>query len=331
MDLKINEVFAELHEAIDGNEEKNIRKLILPDVPHYLSLGLSSGNIYFSVEISERLEPQLKAIPKIKGLNISARTFNDERPKYFSLTMAPVDKSFQDAFLVFASDVIASFINEPEDKLFGILVARLQHWQHFFTPQPIRFLSRERQLGLLGELYFLEEMLNTEVTPYEALSFWTGPAGKSKDFCIKNLVDFEVKAVLNDAEIVKISSEHQLDITAEKLYLAVYNFVNGSDCSENLNTAVHRLKIKLKDHDDAFMFFCSLLLASGYTEAHSEYYESLQIALKDMRIYTVETDFPRITDCNTSYGVFGVKYNLSLLACEPYLTAENVNDIIAKI
>ena len=62
------------------------------------------------------------------------------------------------------------------------LVERVRAWQAFMERERPEALSREAELGLVGELFVLEEMIGSGVMAEEAVRAWQGPLEALQDF-----------------------------------------------------------------------------------------------------------------------------------------------------
>ena len=123
-------------------------------------------------------------------------------------------------------------------------------WVNLLAGKRDNKLSNSEQKGLIGELYFLSEILINQIniSPEMALESWQGPLGGSKDFDLKKTqIEIKAKRTISKPKI-KISSEDQLEENPEtNLFLAVF----GIDFSEereskNLNQWCLYVSKKLK-------------------------------------------------------------------------------------
>ncbi|EKN4900068.1 PD-(D/E)XK motif protein, partial [Yersinia enterocolitica] len=107
-----------------------------------------------------------------------------------------------------------------ESGLLQILVRRVLAWQQFMSHGSIP-LSPEAELGLVGELYFMTILLDSQLPPMEVLSAWVGPDDAPQDFLLGDGA-IEVKATMSSSGFpVRISSLEQLDdAVASPLFLA---------------------------------------------------------------------------------------------------------------
>src|SRR5699024_742848 len=113
-------------------------------------------------------------------------------------------------------------------------------------------LSREQQIGLLGELVFLEKYCIPNYGTRDSISSWIGPLGGDKDFQFQT--DFyEVKTISLNKNMIHLNSQTQLlPIPDSSLYLSVVRYELASKISEHsvtLNSQVNRVMMLLSEEE----------------------------------------------------------------------------------
>ena len=136
------------------------------------------------------------------------------------------------------------------------ILSSIQKWLEFSKSRE-NTLSRSKQIGLLGELWFLETLMN-ELPMVNHLEGWTGPNGAPVDFSFGADLGVEVKARVQPfKDWIGISSVAQLDNLLPDLHLIVYDFV-PTDTGETLRDKVESVKAKFRNLDESFVFLESL-------------------------------------------------------------------------
>src|SRR5262249_36332912 len=119
------------------------------------------------------------------------------------------DSTGHEIFDLFASD-LATELAKPNNPPAAAVRRVLARWRRFWAQLPLPLLSREEQLGLFAEVWFLDVWLLRRFGPTDALNRWHGPAGSRHDFWWSTKA-VEVKATTSSrGRIFKINGLDQL-------------------------------------------------------------------------------------------------------------------------
>lgn len=167
----------------------------------------------------------------------------------------------------------------------------LRDWRALF--EQLALLTPERQLGLLGELWLLDRLL--DVNGADALDAWTGPKGEAHDFRIgKN--EFEVKTTSGEHRSHVISSDSQLiPSPGHDLYLVSLQFAAGGPDGRSLHDVVDGLRSRTAMLGVASRF--EQILEAGFQLMPSNlvhYSRRMQLRSRPYLVPVTES-FPRIT------------------------------------
>jgi hypothetical protein len=179
----------------------------------------------------------------------------------------------------------------------------LAKWRRFWSGAKQGLLSKEQQLGLFGELWFLCHWLSPSVGIVKAIDMWRGPLGSRNDF-EKPGIGIEVKTTSRlDASHIVNGLEQLLEPPEGVLFLfslVVRDEASGSQSLPNLIEAIQALCV-----EDYFALskFESVLYASGYDEQYASEYRSLVFRVRAEELYRVAEGFPRLTPESFSTGV----------------------------
>ena len=199
-------------------------------------------------------------------------------------------------------------------------IARTRAWQDLLRRAMSPLLSHEEQMGLIGELLVLTDLLAPLIGAAAAVRSWTGPGGAPKDFEAGD-VWIEAKAFgAARRRQIRITSEAQLDdLGSSALFLHVtpLNFaVPAAQGGLTLPEWVSRARSKIAGDDPSCLGdFDATLTALGFDAQHQ--YDDLWTA-GEPAVYRVGEGFPRILRSNYPDGPLNVAYDLPLSALEPW-------------
>jgi hypothetical protein len=179
----------------------------------------------------------------------------------------------------------------------------LARWRRFWGHLPQQILSREQQMGLFAELWFLVVWLVPKFGP-DVIMMWRGPWGSRHDFEWTDK-SVEVKATTNTrGRIFKIHGLSQLERPLNgPLYLFSLCVREEGGSSNNLPYLIDSCYNQIKDLDEVLVRFESALVQIGYSPVHRDEYAKLNLRIIEERLFHVDGDFPRLTNLNFQEGV----------------------------
>jgi hypothetical protein len=155
-------------------------------------------------------------------------------------------------------------------------------------------LGLERQIGLLGELLFLEELVKRS-GPL-ALDSWIGPAGEPHDFRLQTN-EFEIKTSVAARRVHTIHGWEQL-VPSEGCHLHVISILlgpPGAGAGFSLRSKVDELRPQLRLDPVRAARFSSALEACGFHGVDSSHYARSYVLRRPLAIIPVDSSFPSIT------------------------------------
>ncbi len=159
--------------------------------------------------------------------------------------------------------------------------------------QPVTVLSIERQLGLFGELWVLDRVVESRGAP--GLASWTGPLGETHDFRFGKQ-ELEVKATINPTRSHMIDGEHQLVASPDcSLSLLSIQLEPAGIGGMSLAELVIGVRRRLGDSAGAVRRFDELLPAIGYRTVDSGLYQRRWQLRSTPYLIIVDEHCPRIT------------------------------------
>ncbi len=202
----------------------------------------------------------------------------------------------------------------------------LSKWRRFWGQIPHQVLSREAQIGLFGEIWFLSVWLVPRVGAMEGVSRWHGPFGARHDFEWTGK-SVEVKATTSTrGRIHHINGVDQLvPPDGGTLVLFSMRLREEGGAKNSLPAIVAACRARFAADADALARYETALLEAGYSPSHEEEYSKLKLRVVEERLFSVERDFPRVTPevfpMGVPPGVERVEYEVNLNGYDHLLLA----------
>jgi hypothetical protein len=195
---------------------------------------------------------------------------------------------------------VAAGIEEP-----AVAARRLVgKWRRFWLTQPAVLLTRDEQIGLFAELWFIAYWMVPKVGAVAAIEAWRGPFGARHDIELLNC-SIEVKATTSVSG--RSHSIHGLEqlLPPENGGLLLFSLMLREEggASNTLPGLVQRVRDIASQDDDSIIQFETRLQQSKYQDAASVDYEALRLRVVSERLYAVIETFPRILPSSFSAGV----------------------------
>lgn len=291
-------------------------------LPIFAGVNKDTVSIIFLVDINTNVSISPVCYKNVE-IDIQKLSYNEK-----GIVVSMFQPCFYNIFLTIAVDLINTVDSQNDNSLFlSCFINRLNAWRRLFDKGVGTLLSKEQQLGLYGELYYLRSLLNEGINPEIILDCWVGPEGEDKDFKF-NDVAVEIKSSVNIEKKCSISNLVQLDETNYKL-LFLYTFI-FSRTQNGINTLPNLIKDIQNHLNDMTIndLFVSKLLQVGYLESDSVSYTT-SYALFEESAFLIKDDFPRITTTNVSRGVTKASYEIDLNICSKYQVT--FKDVVKEI
>ncbi len=287
-----------------------------------------TGTRHLLVHIADQSQPVRLPRP-VAGLELTARELKASgHPGGTWIDFASSDPAWNRTFCGLCADIInelpATGAAEPVT-----MFAVLERWRRFWATDRDG-LSRDEQVGLVGELWLLLEWLPHLTVA--AVTAWQGPLRGRHDF-VTPTVSVEVKATraATGPMVHRIARLDQLDEPgAGTLYLLSLRTVPDPLGTASLDALLARARAAATETGAT----CAALLdqrlrAVGITPAdEGRYTETLRVSQQEL--YRVGPGFPRLVPANfpagIPAGVVDVAYSLDTSACRPWLVSDVPDD-----
>jgi hypothetical protein len=197
---------------------------------------------------------------------------------------------------------------------------RLIYWQYFLKRNTDDKLSKEEQIGLIGELLVLKKYILSQYCALDSVNFWTGADSDVQDFFIDDK-RVEVKTCSSPSKNeVCISSLQQLFNAECPIYLVVvYLGVSSNNTADafTLFSLASNIAVRLRDENvQAYELYIKKLAMVGLF-LDGSYNDTFYLANK-FRGFSVQNEFPKITPNDVKAGIIQAKYVINLGACLNY-------------
>ena len=278
------------------------------DVAHILDLYLG---------LDQRSRYTLFLNSKVKAEDIISSKLIDvvigkRKDTHWGISFSLLDNNYADIFFAFCDDIIESSRNvKNKDLGTAFICERYNEWQKMLSKNPTGLLSNSEIKGLIGELFFLKEILINKYGEEIAINSWIGPEMADQDFVCPNEW-YEIKATVSGAEQIKISSIEQLDVNTTGYLVIVY--LDKTSKADNkkisLNSIVNDLLLSLTKKGQEKLK--EILFKHGYIKRDE--YEEIIFKFSKIEYYIVNNNFPSIKRKNIPNAVIEVTYDLSIHA-----------------
>jgi len=285
-----------------------------------------TGQHLYIMSVSKKVVfPELKSY-RFKGVEI----FTIEVENRIELNIYLLDNDLKNIFSLFIQNVLEDLeqcVTESEaiTKTLNIV----SKWKKLFDKIIFTGLTIEQQKGLIGELLFLNYLLNYKKTSANAIYAWTGSEQEfqSKDFTLGS-VGIEIKFTSSKQPQIKVSNERQLDAeNFNELFLVLYSTEAVKDNGFSLNSIVEQTRQNISTDEELNVFNGKLEL-NGYFDKDKEHYSQMY-SFKKTYSFAVTSDFPKIVKKDLPLGIYDTSYCIEISAVENFII--DLDQILSNI
>jgi hypothetical protein len=296
-----------------------IIKTRIDEIPYlncFAATNHITGQHLYIMSVSKNVViPQLKNY-RFKGVEIYTLPIEDRIELYIYL----LDNELKDIFSLFVQNILEDI--EPsvtESEAITTTLNVVSKWKKLFDKINFNGLTLEQQKGLIGELLFLNYLLNNERTSATAINAWTGAEQEfqAKDFTFGS-VGIEVKFSSSKQPRIIVSNERQLDTESlNDLFLVLYSTEAVKDNGFSLNSLVEQTRQTISTDEERNIFNGKLQL-NGYFDDDREHYGKMY-SLKKTFVFNVTTEFPKIVKSDLPLGIYDTSYSIEISAVENFI------------
>lgn len=244
--------------------------------------------------------------------------------------IACLDSSGHAALDIIAAELVDAITGGVTRGRIRLVLNVLAKWRRFWSAVSLPLLSRERQLGLFGELWFMTRWLMPSIGHERAVQMWRGPGGARNDFEHLDLA-VEVKTTARVDDVHTIHGLEQLvEPVGTRLFLFGLAVREEATSLENLVTLVAQARQQIGANHPCQSQFDAMLYAAGFDDRLASEYAKLMLRVRSEALYSVADGFPRLTPQSISGGVppgvGQVEYELRLDAAAAFRVASRQED-----
>lgn len=258
--------------------------------------------------------------PKIESTKILHVVQGREGSNTYWTSFDLLNLDLSEAYFSFCENLTDSIsgIND-ENIALSLLKRRFSTWKALFRNVSSNSISREKLLGLFGELTVLKDVMSPKYGVNAAVQAWGGPDMQSKDFTIDDTW-YEVKTVGANVDSVHISSLTQLDSNCVGHLVIVRAEAVSPEYTGSCATIVDLVKeiLSLISDENIENMLTDKIQNLGvniFENANSGRFD-----VKSIESYLVNTEFPKITSKNVPYDeIIGVQYEISIASINRFV------------
>ena len=310
--------FSNKWDEIDRASRKGVTTRVMVEHKLDLFIGYSnSGGRLLKLKSGQSVFISTN-LPDFENIDL---VLNDERGSN-ELSLILVDSQLKDLFSAISHDLVnASASASTAAAAAQIFLNRLGRWADLLEERRRNGLSFSQQLGLLGELCFLVEMLEKNwVTPTTIITGWRGPDGDARDNSL-GAISVEVKAALaTSRKVLKISSLDQLDTEDRQLVVFRYQF-SPADSGISLASLIKTIESILRPLSAEWSDLWRKLYLLGY-DSEADYADAGYIEV-DKDLYLIEHDFPKLTPTNVSPAIRKASYEIDCAMINDFIITDH--------
>lgn len=303
-----------------------IIKTRIDEIPHLNCFAatnhITGQHLYIMAVANNVTIPELKNY-RFKGVEIY--TLQSETESKIELYIYLLDNDLKDIFSLFIQNILEEIEKSvTESEAIKTTLNVVSKWKKLFDKINFNGLSLEQQKGLIGELLFLNTLLDDEKTIANALNSWTGAEQdfQAKDFTLGS-VGVEVKFTASKQPRIKVSNERQLDAeNLSELFLILYSTEAVKDNGISLNSIVEQTRQKISTEEERNVFNAKLQL-NGYFDQDKEHYGRMY-SLKRAFVFNVTSDFPKIVKGQLPLGIYDTSYSIEISAVENFIVEPEI-------
>jgi len=258
-------------------------------------------------------EPEL--LPASKSIVISKGLRTDGR---WTLSLTLMRAEQESVYETLCADIITYSQNaEDEASALQLVAKRYKQWNRLIEYQRKSLLDESNRKGLLGELIYLYNVINSGYPVLPAVKGWVGPEGADQDFVYSDGWH-EIKSIGTSAASVTISSLEQLNShdLGELVIMRLDKCAPEHSGAISLGGQVDLVLSRVAEDSDALSLLESKLARYGYIDL-PEYREQKYIFSGETR-FRVDGAFPKLTADTIPSQIISVQYAISLAGIEAW-------------
>lgn len=288
-----------------GSEWRAIALSIAAPVKLLAGIREPDARIALLLETPLSTAPRTVLRTQSEAVSLTDQRRQEEGLMRLAITLERDDST--DVFEVLVADLaeVASNTTSPQSAI-ATIVRQLEAWQACLRSHR-RGLSREEQIGLLGELAILR-LVAEELGLSHAVASWKGPLDAIHDFSHAGTA-LEVKAVLGAGNHLRISKLNQLETEGLNRLLVVRPRFRELPDGPTITDLIASLRTVITQQAaEVLSDFDELLIRAGVRDTSPHGDQLLRAELESILAYDVREEFPRLTFESVPIGIVDGTY-----------------------
>ena len=268
----------------------------------------SHGNVGLALSFNESVEGQF-SIPNLQNIEIAIQS--DKK----TLTFLLIEEGSLRQFRIFCEDCVDSvkkLSTADTTHVLETLASVIYKWVELFGSNKKKTLSKSSELGLIGELLVMRNILMAVISPNDSVLSWNGPKRHEQDFSFNSRL-IEVKCQLASKDkVFTVSSLDQLDDISGQIYIShvgISPALASSSDSFSLPSLVDEVIVSLVSDNYTIDTFLGYLELAGYqhnSDTNFGYYvESF------LNVFKVTESFPKLTKTDVDKAIEKCSYRIN--------------------
>jgi hypothetical protein len=316
-------------EGKGGREWRGIALSVQGSVRFLAGIREPDGRITLLLEAPIAAAPRAPLRLRAEGVSVSDQRRSDEG--IYRMSIALEHEELRDIFEVLAADIV-EVVRPASTAIAAISAAarRLETWQVCLRSRR-QGLSREEQIGLMGELAVLQ-FLAAKVGYRLAVDSWDGPLDGIHDFT-RHGIALEVKTALGNSNVLHVSHLTQLESSGlHALIIVRVRFREGAD-GKSIPDAVREIRDEIKRLAAlSNSSFEEKLLRVGYLDVDRDFYDALRFVPIEIYGLAVRDGFPCLTPSLVATGIIDGSYTIDERATGNFrIKADDLQNILGRM
>lgn len=257
--------------------------------------------------------------PQIESTKILHVVQGRENKDTYWTSFDLLNSELKEAYLSFCENLVSSVTGISDESVaLNLLGRRFITWKTLFKKIPAKDVSKEKLLGVFGELTVLKNVIAPLYGMDTAIRAWGGPNMQSKDFTVGDTW-YEVKTIGANSDRIRISSLTQLSseytghLTLVRAETTSPEF--GGPCSSLLDL-INEIILAVND-ESLENLLIEKIRRIGIDVYGKECTDRFDV--KSITNYRVNELFPRITSSDVPYSeIISVQYEISVAAINAF-------------
>lgn len=268
----------------------------------------SHRNIGLALKFEEKIGARF-IVPKLHNIEIAVQ------PDKKTLIIMLKEKTALRQFRIFCEDCVDTIkkksITAPDDIL-EALVTVVNKWVELFDDNKKKKLSKTSEIGLIGELLIMKQVMMTAISPTDSLLSWTGPKRHEQDFSFNsNLIEVKCQLASKDKAFM-ISSLEQLDDISGQIFIThigISPALVNSIGSFSLPSLVDEIINSFSGDKYTIETFLGYLELVGYQHNGDVIFDNY--VENFMNVFKLTDNFPKLTRNNIHKAIEKCSYRIN--------------------